>query len=88
MIDADRCGKARRSNVKEHKLPWPHGKSMATRQLVGQCLEVAQPFYVYQRQPELVFINLRLSPWRAFLVNMGPSMTMWLEILVVVELVR
>lgn len=25
MIDADRCGKARRSNVKEHKLPWPHG---------------------------------------------------------------
>jgi len=53
MIDADRCGKARRSNVKEHKLPWPHGISMATRQLVGQCLEVAQPFYVYQRQPEL-----------------------------------
>jgi len=34
---------------------------MATRQLVGQCLEVAQPFYVYQRQPELVFIN-RGSP--------------------------
>jgi len=35
---------------------------MATRQLVGQCLEVAQPFYVYQRQPELVFINLIGSP--------------------------
>jgi len=72
MIDADRCGKARRSNVKEHKLPWPHGKSMATRQLVGQCLEVAQPFYVYQRQPELVFINLiGFSPLEGILGEYG-----------------